>query len=110
MTLTDNERKVLACLVVCGEDYAGYNYFAFGAITEPTKLERAVVRRACRSLKRKGLAEFASGLWSEDGEPAGAGYRASAAGVDLIKSAPRPRGATKQAPQLNLFDETKARP
>jgi len=104
MKLNDNERKVLACLVVCGEDYCGYCYFNFRSLTGPTKLNRREVRLACRSLKRKGLAEFGRGLWSEDGEPAGSGYRASKAGADLIESAPRPRGATKQAPQLNLFE------
>jgi len=104
MKLNDNERKVLAVLVVCGDDsWGGYCYFNFRALTGPTKLNRREVRLACRSLKRKGLAEFRRGLWSEDGEPAGSGYCASKAGVDFIKSAPRPRGATKQSPQLNLF-------
>lgn len=61
--------------------------FPFAPIMSRTKLDRATVRRACRSLARKGLAEYARGLWTMDGEPAGAGYGATIAGREMLKTA-----------------------
>lgn len=69
--MSPTEQKVLCELVLSGEFYQ-----AFASLQEGTKLERKVVRRCCRSLARKGLAEYGRGLWSEDGEPRGSGYRA----------------------------------
>jgi monoamine oxidase len=43
-------------------------------------MNRKRIRRACRSLARKGLAEFHRGLWRESGEPGGSGYGATRAG------------------------------
>lgn len=42
------------------------------------------VRRACRSLRRKGLSEFHRGLMNDDGEVAGSGYCISRDGEALI--------------------------
>lgn len=65
------ERK---CLKVLAEHYGlDSNYLYFIHIMDVTKLTRGEVRRAVRSLARKGLAEYRRGLWSDDG-PAGAGY------------------------------------
>lgn len=76
--LNDNEKKVLAFLVaVCG-DYGQASPFA--PIMECWTLSRPDVRRACRSLRRKRLAEYWRGLWTEHGDPAGAGYGATAKG------------------------------
>lgn len=77
------ERKVLAVLV---RDLHPQTAFPFNPIIERTGLQRRVVRRACRSLTRKGLAYFAKGLWTEDGEMVGAGYGATRAGRTLIES------------------------
>jgi hypothetical protein len=76
--VNDVERKVLQSLSEAGwgEDW----YLPFAPICDEWGLARNVVRRACRSLARKGLAEFESGLWDEDGEPAGSGYTATEAG------------------------------
>jgi hypothetical protein len=49
------------------------------------KVLRTAVRRACRSLARKGLAEYHKGLWTMDGVPGGAGYAATMAGADLLQ-------------------------
>jgi hypothetical protein len=38
------------------------------------------IRRVVRHLKRKGMAEFHCGLWTDEGEVAGAGYCISKAG------------------------------
>lgn len=48
------------------------------------KLSTGQIRRACRSLKRKGLAEYHRGLFTEDGEVAGSGYCATEKGSNLI--------------------------
>jgi len=80
MKLNDNERKVLAALY--NEDGICFSGFAF--LMEETGLDRKAVRRSCRSLKRKGLAQFASGLWDEDGEPRGSGYAATKEGVEVL--------------------------
>lgn len=75
--LNDNEKKVLAFLVaVCNEG----NATPFSPIMECWKLSRPDVRRACRSLRRKRLAEYWRGLWTEHGDPAGAGYGATVKG------------------------------
>lgn len=71
------ENKVLAFLATGGEDFG---FFSFSTISEYVREKRAAVRRACRSLKRKGLAKFGMGLWTDDGGPAGSGYAATAEG------------------------------
>lgn len=73
------ESEVLRVLATGGADFG---CFTFKGILSRTvcRLTRSDVRRACRSLKRKGFAEFHHGLWSEDGDPAGAGYRATRSG------------------------------
>ena len=71
--LSQHEARVLACLL---EDSApdGEMCLHFATISFHTDLERPVVRRACRSLSRKGLAEFFRALTDDDGGVAGAGY------------------------------------
>lgn len=85
MKLNENERRVLEALAMGGEDFG---CFPFDLLAEDTGLDRKQVRRACRSLARKGLAEYHRGLWTEDGEPAGSGYCASAAGRKELEAAP----------------------
>ncbi|MDE2020539.1 MAG: hypothetical protein KGJ13_09410 [Patescibacteria group bacterium] len=75
--MTANETKVLALLASGSEDFG---VMSFASIAYFIKLNRKKIRRACRSLKRKGLAEFYRGLWTEDGVPAGSGYGATALG------------------------------
>lgn len=75
------EQKVLHALGL-GRDEFGY--FSFATITAETGLDRKVVRRACRALARKGLAEYGKGLWSEDGEPAGSGYAITKQGAKAL--------------------------
>lgn len=82
--INENERKVLGFLVARANPDAGF--YNFHGITTGTELDRATARRACRSLKRKGLTEFQAGLWHDDGEMAGAGYGATRAGIDFINT------------------------
>lgn len=62
-----------------------HHCIGFKPIMNRTELDRATVRRACRYLARKGLAEYVRGLWSEDGEMLGAGYGATKAGRELVE-------------------------
>lgn len=73
-----SEREMLAlnALAGTGEDY----YLNFKAVARRSGLRPEYVRRSVRALARKGLAEYGKGLWTEDGELAGSGYRATAAG------------------------------
>lgn len=82
MRLNLVERKVLAVLV---EEYDSDGpFYTFAHIMRNGDLEdRKAVRRACRSLARKGLARYGRGLWTEDGEMFGSGYAATDAGLRL---------------------------
>lgn len=52
----------------------------FKTIQKYTGYDRRTVRLHVRRLARKGFAEYAKGLWTEDGYPAGAGYCITEAG------------------------------
>lgn len=83
--LNDNERKILEIMAESYDSsgWAETGYFHFKGLEKQTKLDRRHVRLACRSLARKGLAEYLKGLWSEYG-PAGAGYGATEKGASFI--------------------------
>lgn len=57
--------------------------FPFNALL-CTGLDRKIIRRACRSLARKGLAKCCHGLCDEDGNFRGSGYIATKAGASLM--------------------------
>ncbi len=81
MNLNDNERKVLKALSDAYSAYEEFCYLNFAGISKRCgDLDRKVVRRAARSLTRKGLAEYGRGLWTDDGELAGSGYCCTKAG------------------------------
>lgn len=86
--MSPTETKVLQALVDA-DDYSGFCYLNFASICADTRLERKQVRRACRSLARKGLAEFGKGLWTDEGEPAGSGYCATRKAAAALASADR---------------------
>lgn len=90
MNLNTAERGVLEALVERREADNVFCYSNFRGLCDRPQLDRKVVRRACRVLKRKGLAEFGRGLWTDDGEVAGSGYAATIAGADFICSEIRP--------------------
>ena len=81
--LNENEKLCLSCLTSVFGGYEGEFCMAFKTISGDTKLEVKAVRRAVRSLARKGLAKFYRGLMTEDGEVAGAGYTATEKGCEL---------------------------
>jgi predicted transcriptional regulator len=57
----------------------------FAPIMSTTGLDRKHVRRCIRGLARKGLAEYFRGLFTEDGEMAGAGYCITREGRALVE-------------------------
>lgn len=76
VTVSAREMQALNALAgICEE-----HYLNFKAIARRSKLDPAHVRRSVRALARKGLAEYAKGLWTDEGDLAGSGYRATAAG------------------------------
>lgn len=81
--INENERKVLEQLA---EGYSPdeWSAYYFRGIVAATKMELKEVRRACRSLAKKGLAQYERGLFNQDGEAAGSGYRATEEGAALI--------------------------
>jgi DNA-binding MarR family transcriptional regulator len=83
MNINDDERRVLTVLLDAN-GYEGFDFCNFSFLCNETRLERKTVRRACRSLTRKGLAEFSRGLWNDEG-PAGSGYAATTAGKKAIQ-------------------------
>lgn len=85
MNINDNERKVLSVLANIAR--WDENYMSFDGIkNNDVGLDRKQIRRACRSLARKGLAEYGRGLWSDEGNVAGSGYCATRAGVEAASS------------------------
>jgi len=78
INVNENERKVLEQLA---EDDEVCFYFKSLA---GDGLDIKAVRRACRSLARKGLAEFHRGLFNEDGQVAGSGYGITSDGLLYI--------------------------
>lgn len=80
--INDKERKVLGVMAEDFDDDMNCRYFR--SLASMTKLTIPEVRRAARSLTKKGLAEYHRGLFDEDGMVAGSGYCATKAGVDLI--------------------------
>lgn len=82
--LSADERRVLRALHSAWNDYEEFCYQSFRPLCRRTKLPRNVVRRYCRSLKRKGLTQFERALWTEDGELAGSGYACTRAGAEAL--------------------------
>jgi hypothetical protein len=74
-------------LAVLADGYYGseWCFYHFAHIVAETGFDIKQVRKSCRYLARKGLAQYGRGLWTEDGEPFGSGYAATAAGNALVE-------------------------
>lgn len=79
--LNPHERKVLRAL---GIYYSDFGYIGFSTIARKTHLNRKQVRRAARSLRRKGLADYCCGLFNDNGDVAGAGYGCTTKGAEVL--------------------------
>ena len=80
--VSDREKRALEVLADAG-GADGFGFLSFATIARRSGLEPKVVRRTVRALARKGLAEFGSGLCTEDGYFAGSGYCASQLGLEM---------------------------
>jgi len=76
-----NQAETAVLTFLAGESEE--QYWPFAPIMRETSLDRATVRKACRSLARKGYTAYMKALWNDFG-PAGAGYAATAAGRKVI--------------------------
>lgn len=83
INLNENEKKVLLYLREASMPDGEY-CLPFDYISDGTNLDRKAVRKACRSLARKGLAGFYRGLMTDDGEVAGSGYSITYYGRDFV--------------------------
>jgi hypothetical protein len=73
-------REMQALNALAGSYGGDFDCLRFSAIAKRAAIDPKHVRRSVRALARKGLAEYVKGLWNEDGEPAGSGYRCTEAG------------------------------
>lgn len=80
-TKVSERERVL--LVSMADSYEDESYFNFAALSHRTGVELQHIRRTVRALARKGLAVYGKGLWTGDGEMAGAGYSITKAGREL---------------------------
>lgn len=82
INLNEKEKDVLRILeessAIDGEMCVSFAYIAYN------KRDIKAVRRACRSLRRKGLAEYYRGLMTDEGEVAGSGYCITLAGIEIL--------------------------
>jgi len=79
----NDEQKVLRALARVPEEF----YLPFRPISKSTRLSRKRVRVVVRALARKGLTEYAKGLWSEyTDSPAGSGYRITSTGRAVLEA------------------------
>lgn len=85
---TVSAREAAALKALAAEYCPDFGYLTFRSISALSGLEQAHVRRTVRALARKGLAEYGKGLWTDDGQLAGAGYRCTTAGLELAGSFP----------------------
>lgn len=83
--INENEKRVLIFMAESYDSFGEGGCYYFKTIAEDLKLEIKQVRRACRSLKKKGFAEYVRGLFDEDGMVAGSGYCCSKSGADLVE-------------------------
>lgn len=81
-----DHEKVLEFLADYSSEEACYG---FKPICEATRLTRQRVRFICRLFKRKGWAEFYSGLVNEDGDFGGSGYCITSAGMSEYMKLPQ---------------------
>lgn len=63
---------------------ADFGYLSFKAVSEDSGVELHRIRRAVRSIARKGLLQFSKGLWTDEGQLCGAGYGLTEAGKKYL--------------------------
>ena len=81
--MIEGQRKCLEALAELSQPN-GEMCIWFINIQRETGYDRRTVRRYVRALAKKGLAEYHRGLWTEDGEMAGAGYCITDRGLEMV--------------------------
>lgn len=82
--ISNNERKCLEILAERYEDGDGDTCYYTKYIAKMAVLDPKKARIYIRSLVRKGLVEYHRGLFNDDGQVAGSGYKCSERGFYTI--------------------------
>lgn len=85
--MSPNQTKALKAMAEAYSNSPEFSYMSFSKIALRSGLAPDLIRRTVRAVARKGFAEYQSGLWSDDGEPRGAGYRITNAGMKALEDA-----------------------
>ena len=84
MVLRGYEAKVMKAWYDTQEDF---DVLSFARIAYRSGIDRKHIRRAVRSLARKGVTKFYQTSWTDEGEPHGAGYGLTPLGRAMIDAA-----------------------
>lgn len=76
-------------------------YTGIQRVSEALGIPREIARAVLRVLRQRGLVAYKSGLWTEDGEMAGAGYGITKAGRDLCREQTPTQTGTAE---VNIWD------
>ena len=82
LDMPEAETRALATLCQAQGDW---DFLSFKLISKRSGLDLVTTRHAVRSLAARGYAEFARGLWTEDGALAGSGYHATERGREYCR-------------------------
>ena len=77
--------EMLGALVDSRDEYGDFCFANFKSLSKEVGIPYSKVRRIVRHLARQELAEYANGLWTEDGKMAGAGYAATILGSAVYR-------------------------
>ena len=91
--LGPHQRAVLAVLFDSYTDESEWWASNFRRLSTATGLNRSQVQRACKALRRLGLVKLEIGLWSDEGEVRGSGYRITDAGAAYHAALTQPEAA-----------------
>lgn len=89
MRLSDLEAQCLRAWQGMNPDFG---YLSFSVIEGRSSLPSHQIRRVTRALARKGLVAYARGLFTDMGEPAGAGYGLTASGQQHLSKLEKANG------------------
>lgn len=84
MILRDDHLRVLRSLAQQTTPHGEWCVY-FTHIENDTEMDRKTVRRCCRYLKKRDLAEFHRLFSDDDGMAKGSGYCVTVAGLEVLK-------------------------
>jgi hypothetical protein len=79
------DRYVLSYMAEMSSDSSDWTAFHLSAFVNEW-VTKDMAAAICRDLRNRGLATFERGLFTEDGEPAGAGYTITKAGREYLET------------------------